>query len=66
MIKQELSVTKTKIGRPKSAPTSVVRLPDSVLDAADAWATQQEPQQTRSEAIRQILTDYLKRRGFMK
>jgi hypothetical protein len=68
MTKQVLSVTKSqkKMGRPRTAPTAVVRLPVSVLEAADAWAKTQEIPPTRPEAIRQILTDYLKRRGFLK
>jgi hypothetical protein len=49
MTKQVLSVTKTKkpMGRPKSAPTAVVRLPLAVLEAADKWAAKQhEPPAT--------------------
>jgi hypothetical protein len=54
MAKQDISVTK-KLGRPKSAPTSVVRLPDAVLEAADKWASKQPDQPTRPEAIRRLV-----------
>lgn len=68
MTKQALSVTKTKkkMGRPKSEPTAVIRLPLAALEAADTWALQQADKPSRPEAIRRILTDYLKRRGFME
>ena len=67
MTKQALSVTKStkRMGRPKSAPTAVVRLPLVLLQAADEWGAKQQPRAARPEAIRQILTDYLKRRGFL-
>ncbi len=67
MSKQVLSVTKTKkkTGRPKSAPTAVVRLPLFVLEAAEAWAKKQDDPPSRPEAIKQILGEYLKRRGFI-
>ena len=68
MAKQALSVTKSPkvMGRPRSAPTAVVRLPLSVIEAAEAWAAEQEGEISRPEAIRLILSDYLTRRGFLK
>lgn len=60
MKKQELSVTK-RMGRPKSAPTSVVRLPDSVLEAADKWAAKEIDKPKRPEAIRRLVDIGLKR-----
>lgn len=54
------------MGRPRSAPTAVVRLPLSVIEAAEAWAAEQEGEISRPEAIRLILSDYLTRRGFLK
>jgi hypothetical protein len=67
MTKQALSVTKTKkiMGRPKSAPTAVVRLPLSVLEAVDKWAAIQDEPLSRPEAIREILAGYLKRKGLL-
>lgn len=64
MSKRALFVTKSpgRIGRRKSAPTPLVRLPDSILAAADKWAEDQAVPLIKSETGRQILTDRLKRR----
>jgi hypothetical protein len=53
------------MGRPRSAPTAVVRLPLEILEAADAWAAQQSEGISRPEAIRRILSEYFRRRGLM-
>jgi hypothetical protein len=60
MKKQGLSVTK-RMGRPKSEPTSVVRLPDATIEAADKWATRQQDQPKLSEAIRRLVEKGLKK-----
>ena len=67
MTKQALSVTKSKkkMGRPKTAPTAVVRLPLSVLEAIDKWAGNQEDTPSRSEALRRMAIDFLKRKGML-
>ena len=58
---------KKKTGRPKVDSEAVnVRMERLQLNALDAWAEEQPVPLTRPEAIRQILTDYLKRRGFLK
>jgi hypothetical protein len=55
MSKQGKTVTK-KRGRPKTEPSSVVRLPETILSNVDKWASAQpEPRPTRSEAIRRLL-----------
>ena len=62
MSNQEKSVTK-KRGRPKSEPTTVIRLPVSVLLAVDDWiAAQPEPRPSRPEAIRRLLEKALTER----
>lgn len=52
-----------KRGRPATGrdPVSAIRLPDDLKAGIDSWATSQTPAPSRSEAIRQILTYYLKR-----
>ena len=67
MTKQALSVTKSKkvMGRPKGEPTAVIRLPVSLLVGVDAWAAQQDDKPTRSEALRRVAADFLKRKGFL-
>jgi hypothetical protein len=54
MAKQPLSVTK-RMGRPKSAPTSTVRLLDETLEAADLWAKKQPDKPQLREAIRRLV-----------
>jgi hypothetical protein len=51
---QSISVTK-KRGRPAKAPTSVVRLPEETLLAADAWAASQPDGPSRPEAVRRLV-----------
>ena len=51
---QSISVTK-KRGRPPKAPTSVVRLPEETLQAADAWAATQPDRPSRPEAVRRLV-----------
>jgi hypothetical protein len=58
---------KKKIGRPKVDSEAVnVRMERDQLSALDAWAAAQAPAPSRPEAVRRILSDYLKRRGFLK
>jgi hypothetical protein len=54
MTTQELSVTK-KMGRPRKEPTTVVRLPSSLVEAADTWASEQSDLPPRPEAIRRLV-----------
>lgn len=59
MSAQGISVTKNR-GRPRGEPTSVVRLPDSLLTEVDAWISRQpEPRPSRPEGIRRLLADAL-------
>jgi hypothetical protein len=51
---QKISVTK-KRGRPRSAPTGVIRLPESVLEDAEEWGASLKPPLTRPEAIRRLV-----------
>lgn len=54
MTSQGVSVTK-KIGRPLKEPTTVMRVPLSVLAGLDAWiAAQPDPKPSRPEALRQL------------
>ena len=53
------------MGRPKKEPTSVVRLPSALLDAAEKWATKLDEPVTRSEAVSRILREYLKQRKLL-
>lgn len=58
MTKQDFSVTK-KRGRPQGRvkpPTSVLRLPDDLLEKIDAWiAAQPDPKPSRPEAVRTLV-----------
>jgi Arc/MetJ-type ribon-helix-helix transcriptional regulator len=49
--------TPKRRGRPATgkAPTRTLRLTDEFLDKIDHWATQQEDQPSRSEAIRRLV-----------
>jgi hypothetical protein len=51
-----------KRGRPATgnAPSRTIRLSDDFLDMVDHWATQQEDQPSRSEAIRRLVEIGLK------
>lgn len=66
---KSISGTTKKRGRPKTTGTGIqtgLRLLPDLVAALDAWTEEQPIPPTRPEAIRQILTDYLKRRGYMK
>ena len=56
-----------KQGRPITGqiPHVTTRIPQEVLDALDI-VVKEGKAASRTEAIRQILTDYLARRGFLK
>jgi hypothetical protein len=60
----------TKRGRPYAGgrdPLIGVRMPVDVRDAIDAAAGQEKDSTpTRSEMIRRIVTDWLRRRGYLK
>ena len=60
-------VARKKRGRPATGETPHVsiRLSEPVLAAVDRWADKNGAE-NRSEAIRRILTDYLKRRGLLQ
>lgn len=58
MAGQELSVTK-KMGRPKKAPTVVVRLPLETIEMAERWAESQPDLPSRPEAIRRLVEQAL-------
>ena len=51
---QDISVTK-KRGRPRSEPTSVIRLPHSILAQLDLWIAGQAAALSRPEAIGRLL-----------
>jgi hypothetical protein len=54
-------------GRPPVDSMAVlVRIGRQQLDALDAWSKEQVEPHSRPEAIRQILADYLKRRGYIR
>jgi|SRR4051812_35335114 hypothetical protein len=52
-------------GRPATGkdPVRTIRLSDEFLDKVDHWATQQEDQPSRSEAIRQLVEVGLSKSG---
>lgn len=54
------------MGRKLKYPTKLlVGFADDLLQAIDAWREKQvDPKPSRSEAIRHILSDYLKVKGF--
>lgn len=60
MTGQGLSVTK-KMGRPRKAPTAVVRLPLEIIEKAERWAEAQEWELSRAEAICRLVQDGLER-----
>lgn len=59
MAEQEISVTK-KMGRPRKAPTAVVRLPLGVLESVDDWAFSQPDCPPRNEAIATLIAAGIK------
>lgn len=44
----------------------VLSFADEMLDAIDAWRSTQRPLPNQNEAIRQMLTEYLKEKGYLK
>jgi hypothetical protein len=56
---------RNKGGRPATGrdPARTIRLSDEFLDKVDHWATQQEDQPGRSEAIRRLVELGLKAKG---
>ena len=54
-----------KRGRPATGmdPVTAIRLSPELKAAIDAWAVEAGDPVSRSQAIRQILSEYLKRRG---
>jgi metal-responsive CopG/Arc/MetJ family transcriptional regulator len=62
---KSINVERKKRGRPATGmdPNIGIRLPEGMIAAVDADAAAKK--ETRSEAIRRILTDYLKRRGWV-
>lgn len=63
---KSISVPQKKRGRPATGhdPHVTTRLPHLVLAALDKYV-ESGGAKTRTEAIRRILTDYLKRRGLI-
>lgn len=56
-------------GRPATGVTPMqgVRMPADLLAAVEEWRDDQaEPKPSRAEAIRQILTEHLKAKGYLK
>lgn len=63
-----ISVIRKKKGRPATGqdPVRSIRLPDEVMEAVDRACEAEEDASTRSEVIRRILTDYLRKAGHLK
>ena len=60
--------SKKKMGRPVSTGKGEligVRILPELMTGLDAWAAKQKIPPSRPAAIRQILSDYLRRRGFL-
>lgn len=56
-------------GRPATGVTPMqgVRMPTELLAAVEEWRDDQvEPKPSRAEAIRQILSEHLKAKGYLK
>jgi hypothetical protein len=56
-------------GRPATGVTPMqgVRMPADLLAAVEEWRDDQvEPKPSRAEAIRQILTEHLRAKGYLK
>ena len=66
MAKSSIIVKQKKRGRPVTGVTPFVgiRLSEEILNGLDKIVNVDKAS-SRTEAIRQILTDYLKRRGFL-
>jgi hypothetical protein len=58
-MKKSISVNKKSRGRPKKKggvdPVTAVRLPKELSDAVDTWASDQDDEPVRSEAIRRLV-----------
>jgi len=69
-MKKSISVNKKSRGRPKKKggvyPVSAVRLPPKLAAAIDAWASGQEDEPGRSEAIRRLVELGLKAKAKTK
>ncbi|GJD36604.1 hypothetical protein FMGBMHLM_3527 [Methylobacterium aerolatum] len=66
-----MSITDTqkKRGRPATGvtPHQGIRMPAELLAAVEEWRDDQvEPKPSRAEAIRQILSEHLKVKGYLK
>ncbi|QGY04777.1 CopG family transcriptional regulator [Methylobacterium mesophilicum SR1.6/6] len=58
---------KSKMGRPSVDSEEVrSRMQRPLLDAVDAWSDQQPDKPPRAEAVRQILAEHLKAKGYLK
>jgi hypothetical protein len=61
--------TQKKRGRPATGvtPHQGIRMPSELLAAVEAWRDDQpEPKPPRAEAVRRILTEHLKAKGYLK
>ena len=61
--------TQKKRGRPATGvtPHQGVRMSEGLLAGIEAWRdAQPDPKPSRAEAIRRILTEHLRARGFLK
>ena len=54
-------------GRPATGvdPVTAIRLPPELRVALEEWAEQQQDKPSRSEALRRIAAEFLKRRGLL-
>jgi hypothetical protein len=61
--------TQKKRGRPATGvtPHQGIRMPPELVAAVESWREEQPtPPPSRAEAIRQILTEHLKAKGYLK
>ena len=66
MAKSISSTEKKSRGRPRTNPVAQhMTMPPDLSASLDRWAQQQKPVLSRPEAIRKILTDYLKRKALL-
>lgn len=66
-----MSITDTqkKRGRPATGvtPHQGIRMPPELIAAVESWREKQpDPPSSRAEAIRQILAEHLKAKGYLK
>jgi hypothetical protein len=58
---------KSKMGRPSVDSEEVrSRMQRPLLDAVDAWSAHHPDKPARAEAVRQLLTEHLKAKGYLK